>query len=1162
MRVTIHYTNWPPHIISLPAQTSLHEDNDTETLLHNLKVYDYNYDAPEDGHDIEDNITCWIKYVHDQWGENDMELFDLRLDDPNDQIRWDSYKLYKKECTVPTSQYSPPCGYKRENYTCPKHSGCMTHNVTQWYNVSIMCKDGYGAIDNRNFTFYPTRNQAPTWRNLPKHLDLDLKQGSEEDIIFSIMYQDEENENLTYEYKFMKNDGTVTAYFRGDPSGNYFNQLGNISLTTYLYDVPKNTSYTIEICGHERRNEICELLTIDLEDYCGPVPTCSSLEKTVTTEEPVPSTLFDVKTAVANYASYSNITFTLTSRSANTFEIDENTGIVTLLSTLTASYPSSTYVLNAFVRDAQSCHYYSVCPLTLHVTYVNHALKIINSVTTTAIHEDEAKTLTLFTIETSDLNDDDDVTCAMTNPSVNKPFYVTETFSTSQVYVVKNYIAGTDVTKKLSSAKTVYTLDVNCTDRYGAGEVKTFTINVALNQPPVLQQLHGLVSRNVDQSTMFSGSTLITEQAFDEERDTLVYTCYVNNSNVPLKCDVVSDTLQVKLRRNVSISSEIGDVYSMKVCVGDAKHPLADCGTLQLNFTTQHSYPSISNLPAEVEVPEDAAIGYTVFTATVSDTDIPAEIHTLFLNNRSNDTIGYFELDRYAGSITLLKALDYETKKRYTLRLTVQDPFLVSPELYKLVIKVKDVNEQNYLTAKNRSITFKENAKVGRIFHIGLECTDFDEEDTQTITIAGGDHVEYFLYNITTRKIHLAKEWDLDDSISNLPSTTTLTIRCTDSAMHTSDVDIVFNIEDVNDQKPSFILDKSISNNTLSDGSVAIKVDSSTSPSEPLLTVTCVDGEKGNHGACAFSILGNGLGRRYFELRSVTTAGRRKRAGVKNSAVLYLREEMKLNYNKNFQFYVKVSDGGTPAQFTTVMLTANFTATVDPPKAAKSTTCSGSSACSTLYAILAIELAMVAGLSVYTVYSLFCKNKNKIDNLALQEAVSKDVKRRQFSNSKHRTTTFLYGETIPGKGKAGLGTFLHGPDSMPGMSTSIMARREYRTSSSSSESSSDEDDWITPTPREMPSRPQVRRIGESTRFEAPFSSNRDPTLMRHIYSSNTFLNGRLAENSNTRRSQSFSQSRDPVTGANLVKASSSLSNTDYETGLPAPIYSSDMSFRI
>lgn len=45
----------------------------------------------------------------------------------------------------------------------------------------------------------------------------------------------------------------------------FTDNLGNISLTTYLHDKPTNTSYTIFICGHERRNEICEYLTIDLE---------------------------------------------------------------------------------------------------------------------------------------------------------------------------------------------------------------------------------------------------------------------------------------------------------------------------------------------------------------------------------------------------------------------------------------------------------------------------------------------------------------------------------------------------------------------------------------------------------------------------------------------------------------------------------------------------------------------------------------------------------------------------------------------------------------------------------------------------------------------------------------------------------------------------------
>ncbi|KAH3808570.1 uncharacterized protein LOC127836502 [Dreissena polymorpha] len=343
MDVTIWYTNWPPHIISLPATESLHEDTDAETRLHYLQVYDYNYDNPSDNPREEDNATCWIHCVYDQWGENDTKLFSLRQENPSYLNKWDSYTLWKNECVVPGSPYSPPCGYKRDNYTCPKHSGCMTHNVTQWYNVSIICEDGYGARDNRNFTFYPIRNEAPKWRNLGNHRDIDLKTGSEHDIIFSIMYTDKENENLTYEYTFMRVDtNEPTTLFKGDPSGNYFNTLGNISLTTYLFDVDKNTSYSIFICGHERRNEICEYLTIDIEEYCEIVPTCSSAENTVDETLAIGTTIFNVASLIS--VSNARIKFTVNANRNDLFEIDEF-GKVRTLATLPAPTPQRRTIL-------------------------------------------------------------------------------------------------------------------------------------------------------------------------------------------------------------------------------------------------------------------------------------------------------------------------------------------------------------------------------------------------------------------------------------------------------------------------------------------------------------------------------------------------------------------------------------------------------------------------------------------------------------------------------------------------------------------------------------------------------------------------------------------------------------------------------------------------
>ena len=38
-------------------------------------------------------------------------------------------------------------------------------------------------------------------------------------------------------------------------------------MTTYLWDKEVNKTYRIHVCGHERRNEICEDLTVDVEGF-------------------------------------------------------------------------------------------------------------------------------------------------------------------------------------------------------------------------------------------------------------------------------------------------------------------------------------------------------------------------------------------------------------------------------------------------------------------------------------------------------------------------------------------------------------------------------------------------------------------------------------------------------------------------------------------------------------------------------------------------------------------------------------------------------------------------------------------------------------------------------------------------------------------------------
>lgn len=78
----------PIEIISLPASNSVHEDRDSETYIHGLIVYDYNYES-------EDNMTCRITNV----SPNEINLFELKH---NGGYAWNcmSNKFHKTDLLI------------------------------------------------------------------------------------------------------------------------------------------------------------------------------------------------------------------------------------------------------------------------------------------------------------------------------------------------------------------------------------------------------------------------------------------------------------------------------------------------------------------------------------------------------------------------------------------------------------------------------------------------------------------------------------------------------------------------------------------------------------------------------------------------------------------------------------------------------------------------------------------------------------------------------------------------------------------------------------------------------------------------------------------------------------------------------------------------------
>jgi hypothetical protein len=83
-------------------------------------------------------------------------------------MKTSAYSLYKLRCQT------PGCGYKYQQpraYYCDTDIGCLTHNRTQQYTVTIQCWDGYNSTDVEDFTFRVVKNAVPAYRHLPSKSD-------------------------------------------------------------------------------------------------------------------------------------------------------------------------------------------------------------------------------------------------------------------------------------------------------------------------------------------------------------------------------------------------------------------------------------------------------------------------------------------------------------------------------------------------------------------------------------------------------------------------------------------------------------------------------------------------------------------------------------------------------------------------------------------------------------------------------------------------------------------------------------------------------------------------------------------------------------------------------------------------------------------------------
>ncbi|XP_072351783.1 protocadherin Fat 4 isoform X2 [Scyliorhinus torazame] len=198
------------------------------------------------------------------------------------------------------------------------------------------------------------------------------------------------------------------------------------------------------------------------------------------------------------------------------------------------------------------------------------------------------------------------------------------------------------------------------------------------------------------------------------------------------------------------LDRETEPCYQLLVEVEDRGLPRR-FGYLQVNVTvldTNDNSPRFSQAHYQGSVAEDVAVGFSVLRVAASDRDQGANGDVAY----SLDEGTPFAIEPLSGVVTVREALDYETKRQYSLVIRASDGG--SPPLSgraEATVKLLDVNDNDpvvrfrYLPASSRFAAVDENAPVGTVVAL-LTVSDADSSANGNVSVSllGGNEQLHF----------------------------------------------------------------------------------------------------------------------------------------------------------------------------------------------------------------------------------------------------------------------------------------------------------------------------------------------------------------------------------------------------------------------------------
>ncbi|XP_078579310.1 cadherin-23-like isoform X3 [Branchiostoma floridae x Branchiostoma japonicum] len=260
---------------------------------------------------------------------------------------------------------------------------------------------------------------------------------------------------------------------------------------------------------------------------------------------------------------------------------------------------------------------------------------------------------------------------------------------------------------------------------------------------------------------------------------------------------------------------EVDDEYTVKFSVIDdaPANKVEHEATIYITDVNDNP-PTFEGTPYETKIPEDLPVGSTVFTVQARDPDKGAGgTNTFFFDPPSPK----FRISSVDGHVILVRALDYEEKNVYKLKVVAKNVFEEdggNPWLStstNLVIQVKDVQDSDpVFLGLPYDATVREDAEVGHVI-VRISAMDQDSGIPNDIqySIVTGNVDNVFDLDDLTGELRVAKVIDREaEGFNQGPLTITvqaLEIPTGDSpggAFIRTTFDIA--IIDVNDETPTF----------------------------------------------------------------------------------------------------------------------------------------------------------------------------------------------------------------------------------------------------------------------------------------------------------------------------------------------------------------------